>query len=218
MSQPLSISACIRQRHTLKVMADADHPWPPPPAEFKATMVELMELAACAPFHYSCHESHHCGAMDSPAPWRFYAVDGAAARSLLEFVKSLDEPLGKIGSMLATANGLVMVTWLPDPSPVDPVAFQSFVPTQRNMEHIAATAAAIQNMLLAATERGITNYWSSGGAVLRAQPLYQHLGIPLNQVLLGAIFLFPNDTRDAETTTGANRGKCGDRSRWVRWV
>ena len=219
MSEPLSTSSCIRQRRTLKVLADVDRPWPPPDPQFKSVMVELMHLAACAPFHYACDASHQTDALDSPAPWRFYAVDGQRARALLNYVKTLDEPLGKIGSMLAAANGLVMVTWLPDPAD-DPgaVEFQSFVPSRRNMEHIAATAAAIQNMLLAATERGVDSYWSSGGAVLRGQSVYRQLGIPSNQVLLAAVFLFPSDTQDADTKTGANRGKCGKQSRWVKWV
>jgi nitroreductase len=219
MNEPRPTSACIRQRRTLKVLADVDHPWPPPDPAFRALMVELIELAACAPFHYTCDASHHTDALDSPAPWRFYAADGRRARMLLEHIQTLDEPLGKIGSMLAAADGLVMVTWLPDPAEqAGAVEFQSFVPSQRNMEHIAATAAAIQNMLLAATEHGVNNYWSSGGAVLRGKAAYEHLGIPRNQVLLGAVFLFPSDTKDADTIPGANRGKCGPQSRWVRWV
>jgi hypothetical protein len=50
MSEPLSTSSCIRQRQTLKVLADVDRPWPPPDPQFKSVMVELMHLAACAPF------------------------------------------------------------------------------------------------------------------------------------------------------------------------
>ncbi len=65
------------------------------------------------------------------------------------------------------------------------------------MEHIAAASAAIQNLLLAATARGISNYWSSGG-VLRSAQVFQQLGIPRQQILLGAIFLFPSEIGDAE--------------------
>ncbi len=40
-----------------------------------------------------------------------------------------------------------------------------FAVTLTNVEHIAAAYAAIQNLLLAATARGIRNYWSSGGVL-----------------------------------------------------
>ena len=71
-----------------------------------------------------------------------------------------------------------------------------FAATLANMEHIAAAAAAIENLLLAATARGVSNYWSSGG-VLRSQIVRQLLAIPPAEIVLGAIFFFPKEFGDA---------------------
>ena len=72
-------------------------------------------------------------------------------------------------------------------------------------------------LLLLATEAGLLNYWSSGG-VLRSRPVYELLQIPATQVLLGAVFLFPNALPDVETKPGANRGKQGQTARWIREI
>ena len=208
----------IRKRRTLKVLADPSTPWPPPGGDFDGLLLELLDLAACAPFHYPCDPSHQLQQLDAPAPWRCYALNGANARELLKRISTLDAPPGKIAGMLAAAHGLVLVTWLPDPPPSGVSGgFQSFEPTLRNMEHIAATAAAIQNLLLAATDSGLHTFWSSGG-VLRSQPVFDWLGIPDTQVLLGAVFLFPQDTHTADTKPGANRNQQGERDRWMKWI
>ncbi len=103
--------------------------------------------------------------------------------------------------MLAAASHLIIATWLPNPAnsaskaESSTLAHEVFEPTIDNVEHIAAASAAIQTLLLAATAAGISNYWSSGG-VLRTPELFSKLGIPDNQRLLGAIFLFPAEVPD----------------------
>jgi nitroreductase len=207
----------IRQRRTLKVLADEKEPWPPAGQESEQRLRELLELAACAPYHYCCEKKHHHKPLDSPAPWRFYALSSANCRRFLQVMLGDKEKLGKIGRMLAAADGLVIVTWLPDsPDHKRYRGFQAFEPTKRNMEHIAATSAAIQNMLLAATADGHPSYWSSGG-VLRSEAVFERLSIPLDQVLLGAVFVFPIDTDNADTKPGGNRDKTGEAASWMRW-
>ena len=120
--------------------------------------------------------------------------------------------------MLAAADALIMATWLPNSADVPANGDEpGFAATINNMEHIAAASAAIQNFLLAATARGISNYWSSGG-VLRGAHVFKLLGIPREQILLGAIFLFPKDFGDAELATSKLREHRGSREAWSRWV
>lgn len=215
--QPVTVSKTIRDRQTLKVLADENQPWPVGGREVEALISQLVDLAGWAPYHYPCASVHQRGKLDSPAPWRFYVLNARAARQLLKRLATLGRPLGKVGPMLAAADGLALVTWLPDPATSASLSFQGFEPTQRNMEHIAATAAAIQNLLLAATDAGLNNYWSSGG-VLRTESVFEWLEIARDQVLLGAIFLFPGETGSAQTKGGANRAKKGGQERWTRWV
>jgi len=218
----------IKIRSTLKVMVDETAPWPCPAGNGRELLVELMDYGSWAPFHYECHSSHRQGPQDSPVPWRFHALDTPTCRELLRRLREQEIQTGKIGGMLAAATGMIMATWLPDPvsskdlaegsaNGVTPPEFQSFAPTLRNMEHIAAASAAIQNVLLVATENQLHNYWSSGGK-LRSEQVYEWLEIPKNQVLLGAIFVFPQQTSGAVTKTGAWRNKRGERSRWSRGV
>ena len=219
----MSIGDIIRQRKTLKVLAEEGAPFPLPSGELAASMAELVELGSCAPYHYPCDAGHQVAPLDSPAPWRFYALTAENCRKLLGRIHQQPEPVGKIGNMLAAADGLILTTWLPDPPATQPPAEQPpagqlFEPTRRNMEHIAAASAAIQNMLLAATQANIQSYWSSGGAALRSDLVFEWLSIPATQILLGAIFLFPEDTRSAATKPGANRGRQGSPDRWLHWV
>jgi len=121
--------------------------------------------------------------------------------------------------MLNTADCLIQVTWLPDQSDKD--GEQLFMPDLRNMEHIAGASAAVQNLLLTATEKGIPNYWSSGG-VLRKDTFFDLLDIPKKQILLGSIFLFPEDTiiekNNAKIAFGGLRERKGEIDQWSRKV
>ena len=218
----MNIEDAIQRRHTLKVVADLNDAWPAADDDDLVPRLEpLLDLAGCAPFHYRCHESQLGPTMDSPVPWRFHVLTATACRELAKQFVVEEAAAGKIVGMLAAADAMIMTTWLPDP-PQDatsdtPREIQSFEASQRNMEHIAGASAAVQNLLLAATARGWHNYWSSGG-ILRMDSTYDRLTIPKTQVLLGAIFLFPRDTRDAFTKPGANRETRGHRDDWSRWI
>ena len=67
-----------------------------------------------------------------------------------------------------------------------------FTGNLRNMEHIAAASTAIQNILLGATAAGHPSYWSSGGT-LRQREARTLLGIPMDEIFLGCLFVFPED-------------------------
>lgn len=214
---PTSVIDAIEQRRTSKIRVSPDAPLSVPPEEFGDLMTELMELGARAPHHYSCDPSHQAGPMASSAPWRFHALTGLHCRRLMDRVLTMDGQVDKVASQLAAANGLIMVTWLPDP-PKDPLPPEMlFDPTRRNMEHVAGTAAAVQNILLAATAMGVRTYWSSGG-ILRSDTVFEWLDIPREQILLGAVFLFPDPPADIDDLPGAHHRQQGPAEAWMRWV
>lgn len=211
----------IRRRCTEKVLAGASLPT----VDRRQEITEIVALAGMAPFHRACEEHHRKqgdskSTMDGIEPWRFTMLDATACRRLVARLPS--ENAGKIPAMLAAADALVLATWLPNqstssdsaPSMGDEPGFEL---TLANVEHIAAASAAVQNMLLAATARGISNYWSSGG-VLRLTNVLDMLGIPATQRLLGAIFFFPKQIADAELATSKLRAHRTSCEHWSRWI
>lgn len=215
---PDTVAAVIRARRTTKFRVDPDRPLPPPDDSVRSLVEELVDLGATAPHHFPCHTDHQRGPLDSPAPWRFHCLTGPACRRLMSYVLTLDGLVDKLAALLAAADGLILATWLPDPpsAPLPPESL--FEPTKRNMEHVAGVAAAVQNILLAATARGVETYWASGGP-LRRPEVARRLGIAADEVLLGAVFLFPTpDAEQGEVKPGARRGSAGPRESWMRWV
>lgn len=212
--QSLATEAAIRQRVTTKVLATDELPI----INQSELVTELLALAGMAPFHRPCDDVHRNDRdLAGIEPWRFYVLDSRMCRQLRTQVPP--EKAGKIPSMLAAADALVLATWLPNPAG-DSIALSEeclFEPTLGNMEHIAACSAAIQNLLLAATSRGIASYWSSGG-VLRSQEVFERLDIPRREILLGAIFLFPAETADAQTVGSKLRERRTAQNKWSRWV
>lgn len=204
------VDRVIRERRTTKVLADA----PFPEVDVRTVVEELAATAGWAPFHRVVARVHQETGLTSIVPWRFHLLDAASCRALRRALLARGDR-SKIPRMLAAASALVMATWLPNPAkgPV-PGLFEA---TEENMEHVAAAAAAVQNLLLAATARGIPNYWSSGGP-LRGADAFGWMGIPAGEIPLGAIFLFPAETGDAEVNPGSHRDRRGDPGDWSRWV
>lgn len=206
----MSIEKTAQARKTLKLLGDPAVPLASPGLS-RDTVEELVEAAGWAPFHRPayCAREQGVGVVE---PWRFTMLDGPACRVLLSRLSEIPKPPGKIANMLAVADALLLVTWLPEPSDAGKWEANDF-----NMEHIAAGAAAIQTLLLAATARGIGNYWSSGGA-LGTQDAFSMLGINESDVLLGAVFLFPDPPEDAEAAPGKMREKRSPSNTWARWA
>lgn len=212
----MNIKDAISKRRTVKVLGD--DPWDIPGGNFIEKAEKILESAAYAPFHYQAAEVHRKGLLDSVVPWRVYIVPAVACRKLADYIQQHEIKAGKILSMLFTADALFQVTWLPDES--DPANEQPFEPNLRNMEHIAAASAAIQNMLLTATSLNVPNYWSSGG-VLRKPEFYDKLGISKREILLGSVFLFPegSDTpKRHQVSFGGLRDKKGGISTWSETI
>jgi len=203
------VDTAARNRKTVKLLGDPAQPAPIGGLD-RATVEELVETAGWAPFHRPAFAAREQG---NPVvePWRFTMLDTLACRALLPRLSEIPKPPGKISNMLAVADALLLVTWLPEPSE------DGWQANDFNVEHIAAGSAAIQTLMLAATERGIASYWSSGGALGTAEA-FAMLGIEPTDKLLGAIFFFPETAKNAEAAPGKMRVKRSAPEAWSRWV
>ncbi|WP_010136287.1 nitroreductase family protein [Ochrovirga pacifica] len=214
----------IKNRRTQKVLADNVWEVSTNQKELKNTVDELLDLASCAPYHYKSDLKHQSEEkeLNSCLPFRFYVLDTSHCRELINYAKEQGIELKKLKNMLSASDVLFIVTWLPkqENTSVDnkkePFPFYGDVV---HMEHIAAASAAIQNVLIGATAKEIPNYWSSGGP-LREKELREYLEIPLNEILLGAIFLFPKDINDKDVfiKTGGLRESGKEKKTWSKWI
>ncbi|MEM6553605.1 MAG: nitroreductase family protein [Planctomycetota bacterium] len=214
---PDAFDAVLQERHTLKVFAD-----PPLPAESHRDLIEsLIAPAAWAPFHRPAHAAHRAGDAPNRAalPWRFYPLDAPDCRTLRQNLIDAGDTT-KIPPMLGAADAVIFATWLPNPPRRALTEGEDFDPTLENAEHLAAASCAVQNLLLAATARGLPSYWSTGG-MLRQPEALAALTIPPAEPLLGLIFIFPPDsaTRDDVTAVpGKQRNQPRDLPMWTRWI
>ena len=214
-----AVDQIIQARKSVKVLGDVEN-MPQIPDSFFAGVQEAMKVAGWAPFHFTAHDSHLNREMNSPVPWRFYALDQQNCQRLIQAL--LDHPdttLSKssgILRMIAAYGALVLVTWLPEPEGENEQ--EAARAALKNPEHIAATAAAIQNLLLAATARNIDSYWSSGGA-LREKACFDICNIPEQERLLGSVFLAPEMfDQDRDVRPGKLRDQRGSPEQWMTAV
>ncbi|MDJ0614620.1 MAG: hypothetical protein QNJ29_13200 [Rhizobiaceae bacterium] len=213
----MNVKKCLEERRTYKIIGTIAYPTEEALID-KDTIDDILKSAGNAPFHYPC-DRVHMDTLSSPVPWRCYKLDTVACHELMHMLLDTGDAT-KVPNMLAAAQYLLQVTWLPDPgtfsgesqSKEDPM----FSGTLRNMEHIAAASAFAQSLLLAAEEAGFKTYWSSGGP-LRKKPVFDALGIPHTELLLGSIFLFPNEPKHAEIKSGNLADKRGAPNDWSRW-
>jgi len=202
-----TVDDIAKRRRTVKLLPDPAAPLPGPGLD-RARVEALLAAAGWAPFHYACAAAR--GGAGAVEPWRVHALDKPACTALIPRLATLPKPPGKIANMLAAADALVLVTWLPEEGGADWAA------SDTNMEHIAAGGAMIQTLLLAATEAGIGSYWSSGGVL--AAEAKDMLGIGAGERLLGAIFLWPDAADDVEAAPGKLRERRSGPEKWARWV
>lgn len=211
------IDEIIRSRKTSKMLSAA----PVDSSLDREIVSEVIELAGWAPFHLAASPIHRQRLDDaSLVPWRYYVLLKETCLKLRQRLINQGDR-SKVPDMLAVADNLIQVTWCPDPDESGNLEKDEhlYVPTASNMEHIAATAASVQNLLLAATARGIPNYWSSGGP-LRTPEIASMLGIAAEEILLGSVFLFANaeNHRDVAVRPGKMREKRGPVSAWCKWI
>jgi nitroreductase len=194
-------------RRTVKLLPDPAAPLPGNGLD-RATVDALIAAAGWAPFHRACASGRE--GQSAPEPWRVHALDKPACLALLPRLDGFAKPPAKVANMVAAADALLLITWLPEEG-------AQWAGTEMNMEHIAAAGAMIQTLLLAATEQGIGSYWSSGGSLATPEVLAD-LGAQKGEVLLGAIFLWPDPPADIEAAPGKLRPQRTTPDRWTRWV
>jgi nitroreductase len=122
----------------------------------RETLLELLAVARFAPTHHLTQ------------PWRFRVL-GPRALAALKTVAGEKE-----ARKLDRAPTLVLATAAVSGDLV------------QDEEDVCATAAAIQLVLLAATERGIASYWRTP-QVLRTKAGRESLGIPRGERFLGLL-------------------------------
>lgn len=217
----LAISQVMQSRKTVKALGDIHNPTHVP-EDFPQKIQTAMSLAGWAPFHYPAHSTHTDRSMSSPVPWRFYSLNKKnclrLARSIMGSPELETDESSKIIQLLASCGSLVMVTWLPEPDE----STRASDPARRthiDEEHIAAAAAATQNLLLAAKAQGVDSYWSSGG-VLKDWECFDMCGIPVREKLLGAIFMFPEqlNNNELDIREGGLRDRRGSPDEWMSWI
>lgn len=218
MNDDKTIRHALLKRRTYKILADTDQA-ASPGNQGRDEIDNLLLSAGNAPVHYAC-DRVHLDQLTSPVPWRVYKFEGSSCRSLMsEMLASGDTT--KIPNMLAAAEYLLQVTWLPDEGTIRNAAAGKeeivFDGTLRNMEHIAAASSFIHSLLLVFEEAGFKTYWSSGGP-LRSAAMFENMKIPLNQLLLGSVFLFPQDIGSSEVKTGSMADRRGSPDQWSVWA
>ncbi len=199
-----AVAGTIRSRRTRKILDGPRRSDPPQTREaFRATLSEVIALAGWAPFHYPVHP-------EVPEPWRFYVLDNAELAALA--ARCPEAIVGKLPDIFAGAGAMVQVTH---------VCETDEKTAARDAEHAAATAAAVQTLLLAAEVYGLGSYWCTA-KTLTAPDVAEAIGVSPAEVVVGSIFLGrPLDAAD-EATRGIG-GKLRDRrtapdAGWCRWV
>ncbi|HMO13777.1 MAG TPA: nitroreductase family protein [Pirellulaceae bacterium] len=213
-----AVRRAIQNRKTTKVLAASRATLGPDTlAEVKkcdGKLIECIAAAGMAPFHYD-RKLHGI-----PEPWRFYLLNSQRCQQLaLNIGQAFDaKEIGKVVQLLNGCSSLVMVTWLPQKMD-ESNGMESEKLTQVNEEHLAASAAAVQNLLLLCSSLGWESYWASGG-ILTHQSVFEELGIPGNEKLLAAVYvdyqLFPS--RDVEIVHGKLRDLRSNFLHWTRIV
>lgn len=123
-----------------------------------AVVRELVETAAWAPNH------------NLTIPWRFRLVGPEATQALLDIAPADKKP------KVVRAQTRVIVSCKITGDPV------------KREEDLFATAAAVQNLLLAATARGIDSFWQSPTIAGLAASRFK-LGIPADEELVAVVHL-----------------------------
>jgi len=207
------VSDVVQRRRTWKVLTDPAKPLELPLdlcAQWDPVVRNAVGLSGWAPFHYA---RNHAGMIE---PWRFHIVYSKTCRKLSRHIPEwFDDvkPSNKLTSMLAACGALVIVNWLPQFDEQQATEKQ----VQVNEEHLAATSAAVQNLLLLLTAAGLGTYWSSGG-FFREPVMAGKLGMDVAEKLIAAVFIdyLPDHPDPAIERIAGKHGTC--RSVDLNWV
>ena len=188
------IDSIIRQRRTIK------------PAQMNGKLIPddiislLLELADWAPTH------------GRTEPWRFIVYSPEKARAFCEDHANLyKENTTKekykdvtYEKLLHSADGAshVMVAYMK----------RGTNPNIPEIEEIAATCAAIQNLLLGAEAHGVAAFWSTSGMV-HHEILKDHLELQGEDIVLGFLYL---GLTDEPAKKGKRIVPLSEKVKWIR--
>ncbi len=209
-----AVRTVIRRRKTSKVLGSLEQP----PAIDDETLThgdslvrQSIDDAGWAPFHFDRHVD------EIAEPWRVCLLRHSSckyiSRQLSAWFTDM-KPGNKMPALLTACGCVVLVTWIPQKAAAgeDPAKLVNV-----NEEHLAATAAFVQNLLLLLDAGGMNTYWSSGG-LLKSQLAFDKLGISRDQQLIACIFVdyaAEDSTRAVEFAGGGQREKRSPSSRWT---
>lgn len=222
------LAKLIRDRITLKVLQDTESPVnisAEVAAVNDAKVLAAVRSAGWAPFHYN-------RAVDGIAePWRAHILWHQQCQHVArEFHNWFDDvkPNNKLPMMLSACGALVLVTWIPQFGGTDQGSSTKALSKEKltkekqlqvDEEHLAATAAMVQNLTLILTAEAMGTYWSSGGQ-FRTPAMFEKLGISTSQRLLAALFVeYPETTGEPkERLAGKQRNNRSPDAQWLREI
>ena len=143
-------------------------------------IVELLSMADWAPTHARTE------------PWRFIVIDNKRVKEFTarhaELYKQHADPksftpekYNKLAELGENVSHIIIAWMKRNPAHKSPV-----------VEEIAATSAAIQNLLLTATSKDIVAFWSSSG-LTHHQALKDEFKLGEEDIILGIIYLGYSD-------------------------
>ena len=209
-----AVRSVIRDRKTEKVIAE-----PLNPVKYTAEQLnsgdQIVKQAIAdsgwAPFHYDRRQD------GLAEPWRAWWLNQANCQSLAAILPQRIpdlKPGNKMPGLLSGCGSLTLFTWLPQPNEA---GVESSKRERIDREHLAATAAAVQNFLLLLTAEGISNYWASGSLI--QNHLFGTLKIPQEQILAAAIFAhYPHPFNPVEGIAGKHRKRRSPNTAWLQDV
>jgi nitroreductase len=163
------------------------------------TVSELLALADWAPTH------------GKTEPWRFFVYGG-------ESLKRFGKEHANLYWDYTDAEKRQQATYDKLLHNVDLASHLVIAVTKRGenikipqLEEIAATAAAIQNVLLGATTAGIASFWSSGG-MTHSHALKTHLDLGPDDVVMGLIYL---GYTDEPAKSGVRNIAINEKVKWL---
>jgi nitroreductase len=144
-AQHVSVRDIIKQRRSIGQMTEEQ--------PSREQIEQLLEAATYAPNHHISE------------PWQFFVLTGAAREELGKVMAAtLQARLEEPASMKSQFQ-LLKECNKPLRAPVViTVAVKGVADQEEFLERIEATAAAVQNMLLAAQEMGLATIWRTGSA------------------------------------------------------
>jgi len=139
-------------------------------------ITELLELADMAPTHAKTE------------PWRFVVFSGDKVK---EFT-TRHADLYKLNTPEASYNQLKYdnLQKMGDNTSNIIIVWMKRVPNHKipEVEEVAAVSAAIQNILLGATEKGIATFWSTGGLTFHPA-LHKEFNLGEEDIILAMLYL-----------------------------